>query len=82
MPFAYQRNVHFPDTDAVGMVFFGRYLSICHETYEESLSTAGVPLGYFFADHESVIPVAKREASYWRPCLRPPLAHRSVTGSA
>jgi len=69
MPFAYARTVHFPDTDAAGVVFFARYLSICHEAYEESLSAAGVPLATFFTDHGVVVPVAKSEASYLRPLL-------------
>ncbi len=67
MPFAYSRTVHFPDTDAAGVVFFARYLSICHEAYEEALAAAGVPLGAFFADHGVVVPIAKSEASYLRP---------------
>ncbi|MDF3059218.1 MAG: thioesterase [Rariglobus sp.] len=67
MPFAYNRTVHFPDTDAAGVVFFARYLSMCHEAYEESLAAAGVPLGTFFADHGVIVPVAKSEATYLRP---------------
>jgi 1,4-dihydroxy-2-naphthoyl-CoA hydrolase len=69
MPFAYTRTVHFPDTDAAGVVFFARYLSICHEAYEESLAAAGVPLATFFADHGVVVPVAKSEATYLRPLV-------------
>ncbi|CAM2915652.1 acyl-CoA thioesterase [Rariglobus hedericola] len=69
MPFAYSRTVHFPDTDAAGVVFFARYLSICHEAYEESLAAAGVPLGTFFADYGVVVPVAKSEATYLRPLV-------------
>ena len=69
MPFAYHRTVHFPDTDAAGVVFFARYLSICHEAYEESLAAFGVPLGSFFADNGAVIPVSKSEASYLRPLV-------------
>lgn len=67
MPFSYSRTVHFPDTDAAGVVFFARYLSICHEAYEEALAAAGVPLATFFSDHGVVVPVAKSEATYLRP---------------
>ncbi len=67
MPFSYTRTIHFPDTDAAGVVFFANYLSICHEAYEESLAAAGITLGTFFADHGVVVPVAKSEASYLRP---------------
>ncbi len=67
MPFSYTRTIHFPDTDAAGVVFFANYLSICHEAYEEALAAAGITLGAFFADHGVVVPVAKSEASYLRP---------------
>jgi 1,4-dihydroxy-2-naphthoyl-CoA hydrolase len=69
MPFAYARTVHFADTDAAGVVFFARYLAICHEAYEESLAAAGLPLATFFTDHGVVVPVAKSECSYLRPLL-------------
>ena len=67
MPFDYVRTIHFPDTDAAGVVFFARYLSICHEAYEEALASAGVPLATFFADHGIIVPIAKSECSYLRP---------------
>lgn len=67
MPFAYARTIHFSDTDAAGIVFFARYLSICHEAYEEALAAAGVPLATFFSDHGVIIPIGKSECSYLRP---------------
>ena len=65
--FRYQRTIRFSDTDAAGVVFFARYLSIAHEGYEEALAAAGLPLAKFFADTGVVIPIAKSEASYLRP---------------
>lgn len=67
MPFSYRRTIHFPDTDAAGVVFFARYLSICHEAYEEALAAAGIDLRRFFADHGVVVPIVRSEASYLRP---------------
>ncbi len=67
MPFAYQRTVHFGDTDAAGVVFFPNYLVICHEAYEEALSAAGIGLQTFFAQTGTVVPVVKSEADYLRP---------------
>jgi 1,4-dihydroxy-2-naphthoyl-CoA hydrolase len=69
MTFSYPRTVHFPDTDAAGVVFFARYLSMCHEAYEESLAAAGVPPGSFFSDYGVVVPVSKSEATYLRPLV-------------
>lgn len=69
MPFSYARTVHFPDTDAAGVVFFANYLSIAHEAYEEALAAAGINLRTFFADTGSVVPIAKSEADYLRPLV-------------
>ncbi|MCC5022836.1 MAG: acyl-CoA thioesterase [Candidatus Synoicihabitans palmerolidicus] len=65
--FTYTRTIHFPDTDAAGVVFFVRYLAIAHEGYEEALASVGMPLATFFADHGVIVPIAKSEASYLRP---------------
>lgn len=67
MPFSHQRTVHFPDTDAAGVVFFANYLAICHEAYEESVAAAGIDLAKFFADTGTIVPVVKSEAEYLRP---------------
>jgi 1,4-dihydroxy-2-naphthoyl-CoA hydrolase len=67
MAFSYQRTIHFPDTDAAGVVFFARYLSICHEAYEEALADAGVELESLLGRLGVIIPIARSEASYLRP---------------
>jgi len=67
MSFSYSRTIHFPDTDAAGVVFFANYLAIAHEAYEEALAAAGINLRTFFAETGSVTPIAKSEAEYLRP---------------
>ena len=67
MPFTYQRTIHFPDTDAAGVVFFPRYLSICHEAYEEALADAGMDVKEFFSSQSLIVPVSKSNADYLRP---------------
>ncbi len=67
MPFTYERTIHFPDTDAAGVVFFARYLSICHEAYEEALGMAGIELQSFFSAAGVVVPIVRSEADYKRP---------------
>ena len=67
MAFSYQRTIHFPDTDAAGVVFFANYLSICHEAYEEALAAAGLPVRTFFSDTGVMIPISKSSADYLRP---------------
>lgn len=67
MPFTYQRTVHFPDTDAAGVVYFANYLSMCHEAYEEALGAAGINLKTFFADNRVIVPISKSNADFLRP---------------
>lgn len=69
MPFDHHRTVRFADTDAAGVVFFARYLAICHEAYEEALAAAGMELGKFFAANAVVVPIARSECDYLRPLL-------------
>ncbi len=64
---SYQRTIHFPDTDAAGVVFFANYLSICHEAYEEALSDVKIELKTFFADTGTIVPISKSSAEYLRP---------------
>ena len=69
MPFSYARTIHFPDTDAAGVVFFANDLAIAHEAYEEALAANGINLRTFFADTGTVVPIAKSEAEYLRPLV-------------
>ncbi len=67
MPFTYQRTIHFPDTDAAGVVFFANYLAISHEAYEESLAASGINLRTFFSEAGVVVPISKTSADFVRP---------------
>jgi 1,4-dihydroxy-2-naphthoyl-CoA hydrolase len=67
MPYTYSRTIHFPDTDAAGVVFFANYLVICHEAYEEALAAAGLDVATFFAANGIVVPIARSSAEYLRP---------------
>ncbi|MDX2187969.1 MAG: thioesterase family protein [Opitutaceae bacterium] len=69
MSFVYSRTIHFADTDAAGVVFFARYLAICHEAYEEALAAAGINVFRFFSDNGVVIPISKSNADYLRPMV-------------
>lgn len=69
MGFTYERNIHFADTDAAGVVFFARYLALAHEAYEESLARAGIRLQSVFADQGTLIPIRRCAADYLRPLL-------------
>ena len=70
MPFVHYRTVRLADTDAAGVVFFARTLSICHEAYEEALAAGGLELNDFLGASGIVVPISRSEADYKRP-LRP-----------
>jgi 1,4-dihydroxy-2-naphthoyl-CoA hydrolase len=67
MPFIHHRTVRLADTDAAGVVYFARTLSICHEAYEESLAAAGIDLGALLGPGDIIVPIVKSEAEYLRP---------------
>lgn len=66
MPFTYSRTVHLSDTDAAGVVYFARLVSMCHEAYEESLVAEGVTLKSFFHD-TTAVPIVRAEINFFRP---------------
>lgn len=67
MAFTYQRTVHLADTDAAGVVYFARTLSLCHEAYEEALAAAGVALVDLLDADAILVPISRSEAEYLRP---------------
>ncbi len=70
MPFVYERTVRLADTDAAGVVYFARTLSICHEAYEAALAAGGIDLNGLLGANGIVVPISRSEADYKRP-LRP-----------
>lgn len=68
MPFIHARIIRLADTDAAGVVYFPRTLSICHEAYEAALNAAGLDLkSYFAATDGLTVPIVRSEADYLRP---------------
>ncbi|MEL6380905.1 MAG: thioesterase family protein [Cyanobacteria bacterium J06626_18] len=67
MVFKYCRTIRFQDTDAAGVVYFARVLSICHEAYESFLQQAGVDVKTFFSPGAIAVPITHTEADFRRP---------------
>lgn len=65
--FSYQRKIRFADTDAAGVVYFANLLSICHEAYEEYLSSLKINLSSFFQDDLIAIPIIHAEIDFLKP---------------
>lgn len=69
MPFEYSRTIRFQETDAAGVVYFARILSICHEAYEASLQASGIELKTFFSRGAIAVPITRTAADFRRPLM-------------
>lgn len=65
--FSYQRKIRFADTDSAGIVYFSNLLSICHEAYEEFLSTLDINLVDFFSSNSIAIPIIHAQIDFFEP---------------
>jgi hypothetical protein len=62
MPFSYVRTVRLADTDAAGVVYFARTLSICHEAYEAALAAARSAAPHLPAEEPGLRPALRNAA--------------------
>lgn len=69
MAFLYARTIRFQDTDAAGVVYFARVLSLCHEAYEASLQKTGIELKTFFSRGAIAVPITHTEATFRQPMM-------------
>ncbi len=68
MPFVYGRVIRFHETDAAGVVYFARLLTLCHEAYEASLAAVDIDLKAFFsAAGGMAVPIVHTEADFYQP---------------
>jgi 1,4-dihydroxy-2-naphthoyl-CoA hydrolase len=67
MSFTYNRTVRFQDTDAAGVVYFTKVLSICHEAYEESLEASSINIKKFFMNSSVAFPIVHASVDFFRP---------------
>lgn len=68
MPFVYDRVIRFHETDAAGVVYFARLLTLCHEAYEAALGAADIDLKAFFSAAGGVaVPIVHTEADFYQP---------------
>lgn len=63
----YRRTIRFADTDAAGVVYFARLLSICHEAYEAAIARSGVDVRQFFGNAEAAVPVVSAQIDFFQP---------------
>ncbi len=65
--YKYYRTIKLSDTDAAGVVYFAKLLSICHEAYEESLINQGIELQSFYRNSDFAIPITNAEIDFFQP---------------
>ncbi|BFM39170.1 thioesterase family protein [Synechocystis sp. LKSZ1] len=65
--FSYQRALHLADTDSAGVVYFATLLSLCHEAYEASLATVGLPLSSILTSPDGALPIVHAEIDFLAP---------------
>ena len=70
----FERQVHFGDTDAAGVMHFHQLLRWCHEAWEESLERYGIGAGSVFPGCRGqqrwpavALPVVHCQADFQRP---------------
>lgn len=67
MHFSYKRLVYLSDTDAAGVAFFTKVLSMCHEAYEMSLFQIGIKLNQFINNSTIAIPIVHSSIDFLHP---------------
>jgi 1,4-dihydroxy-2-naphthoyl-CoA hydrolase len=68
MSFEYSRTIRFHETDAAGVLYFANLFVICHEAYEASLESAGIPVRTFFSQQAAVaLPIVQTSATFRQP---------------
>ncbi len=63
----YQHTIRLEDTDAAGVVYFARLLSICHYAYEAAIAQAGIQLAQLLAEGELAIPIVEAQIRFLVP---------------
>ncbi|TVR12867.1 MAG: acyl-CoA thioesterase [Phormidium sp. GEM2.Bin31] len=63
----YQHTIHLEDTDAAGVVYFARLLSICHYAYEAAIAQAGVSLAHLLAEGNLALPIVEAQIRFLQP---------------
>ena len=65
--FSHKRFVYFKDTDAAGIVYFGRFYDFAHEALEEHLEAEGQGIPEILKAGEYLWPITRSECRYTSP---------------
>jgi 1,4-dihydroxy-2-naphthoyl-CoA hydrolase len=67
MTFSYLRKIYLSDTDAAGVLYFARGMSLCHEAYEEWLQEQGLGVQLILQEKKIALPIVRAEIDFWQP---------------
>ncbi len=67
MDFACFRTVYLADTDAAGVVYFAKGLSICHEAYEEWLASIDIKIRDLLSKQQVALPIIHSSIDFFAP---------------
>jgi len=67
MDFAYFRTVYLADTDAAGVVYFAKGMSICHEAYEEWLAFINISIRDLIRKQQIALPIIHSSIDFFAP---------------
>lgn len=67
MTFSYYRNIYLSDTDAAGVLYFAKGMSICHEAYEEWLDDQGISIQTILKEKKISLPIVHSEIDFFLP---------------
>ena len=67
MPFSYFRVIRLTDTDAAGVIYFSNLLSICHEAYEDFLTSNPISFKNLVYHGSIALPIVHAEIDFFKP---------------
>lgn len=65
--YTFETTVRLHDTDAAGVIFFARQLTLAHSAFEHFLESVGLGLGPMLEHADYRIPIVHAEADYKAP---------------
>lgn len=65
--YRFETTVRLHDTDAAGVIFFARQLTLAHNAFEHFLDSIGLGLGPMLEHADYRIPIVHAEADYMAP---------------
>ncbi len=67
MSFTYFRIIRLADTDAAGVIYFSNLLSICHEAYEDYLTSSNLNFRDLVYHGAIALPIVHSEIDFFKP---------------